>query len=146
MRPLKLVLFSIFLLSSAVFALTGVRAQGNDAGDTENASPEPPVTHVVKATLDDVTSATPRYEPFVFTTHADHVVRTNHDCRLCHHDLQDASPNPQPCSSCHNRPEIEPRLKNAMHQTCLGCHRLEKEKNPASPAPLACLACHTEHK
>jgi len=145
MRAMKLLLVCGLALSAALLVGAGVRVPGNDAGNPDGATPEPPVVHVVIANLDDIPSATPRYEPFIFTTHTDHVLRTAHDCRVCHHDQKDAAA-PQACSACHNRPEIEPRLKDAMHQTCLTCHRREAEKNPASPVPLACLNCHTERK
>lgn len=74
--------------------------------------------------------------------HAKHSKSHKIDCKTCHH-AKDKSPDMK-CSNCHKdkKDGNTPDLKSAMHETCIGCHKKEVKKNPASKAPKACNACH----
>ena len=55
-------------------------------------------------------------------------------CDDCHHEVQDDT---MSCSGedCHG-PDSDPKLSDAMHMNCKGCH----EDNGAGP--VQCSACH----
>ena len=63
-------------------------------------------------------------------------------CEDCHHDLLDGeSEEPQACVECHDPDEGDeevPKLADAFHQQCAGCH----EDYEAGPTEKECALCH----
>lgn len=60
-------------------------------------------------------------------------------CRDCHHNLEEGETEPPACSQCHE-PQSEdpsiPKLSDAFHQQCIGCHQ------QFGAGPQACNSCH----
>jgi hypothetical protein len=78
--------------------------------------------------------------------HSEHADRIG-DCTTCHHKVEgDAVP--QPCSACHMPKEEKdgaPKLKNAVHDSCQGCHQEKVDAGEkAGPVKGAkeCKKCH----
>jgi Zn finger protein HypA/HybF involved in hydrogenase expression len=63
-------------------------------------------------------------------------------CEDCHHEILDGESDvPMPCLECHDREEGDeemPKLADAFHQQCAGCH----EDYEAGPAKEECAKCH----
>ncbi len=95
--------------------------------------------------LDAITEATTRYMPLIFKEHELHIRLAGNDCRRCHHK-QKGENTCRKCSSCHGMHDASLNMKEAMHKTCVGCHRETLQKNPGVNAPIRCLDCHTERK
>ncbi len=78
--------------------------------------------------------------------HKEHADRIG-DCITCHHKLEgDALP--QACTVCHMEKEVKeeaPKLKDAVHNKCQGCHQ-EKADAGEKTGPLKgakeCKSCH----
>ena len=62
--------------------------------------------------------------------HAAHQTRVA-DCQTCHHKGVDAGT----CKSCHGVDPAAPKLKDAFHTMCKGCHQ---DKG----GPTGCKDCH----
>ncbi len=78
--------------------------------------------------------------------HAEHAERIG-NCTQCHHKFE-GEDLPKACSTCHDPKEIvneAPKLKNAMHDNCQGCHQ-EKidagEKAGPVKGAKECKKCH----
>jgi len=123
----------------AVFAATMVYAAANQA-------PE-------KSTIDDCVTKRAAVE-FPHKAHVDLKIA----CSTCHHtqeNLTAESTEAVPtCGSCHSTPE-KPETpictqmsatKNPFHISCMGCHKEEAKKNPATKAPTKCDDCHPKAK
>ncbi len=68
-------------------------------------------------------------------------------CEDCHHAVKGKEgAAPQSCAACHDAKEAKgaaPKLKDAVHKTCQGCH--EKAVAAGKKAPgKACNACHVK--
>jgi predicted CXXCH cytochrome family protein len=68
-------------------------------------------------------------------------------CTSCHHTLKEGA-TPQACSSCHD-PKMEkdgaPKLKDAVHNNCYGCHQEKADAGMKSgPLKKDCKACHVK--
>lgn len=84
--------------------------------------------------------------------HKAHVAVT--ECGTCHHTQKDLKADStvavQKCGSCHVTPEKAetPKCaemsmtKNPYHITCIGCHKQQATKDPATKAPTKCQNCH----
>ena len=63
-------------------------------------------------------------------------------CEDCHHELLDGeSDTPVACIECHDPTEGDeeiPKLSDAFHQQCAGCH----EDYEAGPVEEECAKCH----
>ena len=68
--------------------------------------------------------------------HHDHQARIG-DCQVCHHKDK-AGETPRACKSCHGDKAdgAKPKMKDAMHKRCKGCHKKEKH------GPTKCKGCH----
>ncbi len=66
-------------------------------------------------------------------------------CVDCHHTVKEGQ-TPQKCGACHDPKEAKgaaPRLVDAMHKNCKGCH--EKATAAGKKAPgKDCKACHVK--
>jgi hypothetical protein len=80
--------------------------------------------------------------------HAAHAGYDGVNCVDCHHTWDEGGEAaPQPCSECHE--EDAPKgadpmnYKDAMHDSCAGCHEKNKEAGkPSGPVEKACKECH----
>lgn len=61
-------------------------------------------------------------------------------CTSCHHGLKEGE-TPAKCGSCHGVDANAPKVQDAFHKTCQGCHKDENAKN-AKKAPVKCTECH----
>jgi predicted CXXCH cytochrome family protein len=63
-------------------------------------------------------------------------------CARCHHEAGDGEA-ARACRKCHRREEGKaPRMEEAAHKVCLGCHQERAIAEPATGAPLSCPDCH----
>jgi len=69
--------------------------------------------------------------------HHDHQARVHDDCSVCHHKW-DKHSDPKACKSCHGEKAdgAKPKMKDAYHKRCKGCHKKEKK------GPTKCKGCH----
>jgi hypothetical protein len=91
-------------------------------------SPEDPPETAVIGSLAKI------YQPVTFS-HGMHALVAD-DCASCHHHSEpDQTPS---CKECHgSRPNI-PKLKDAYHGQCMGCHK------EMGMGPTSCAECHTK--
>jgi hypothetical protein len=83
--------------------------------------------------------------------HYTHVLSSNEECGTCHHEYDEASEklvykqgNESSCGYCHGENTIDKvsSLKEASHQSCIGCHREKRSKN-IKGGPVDCVSCHS---
>lgn len=96
--------------------------------------------------LDAITSATPRYRPMVWKTHAAHAERVAGNCRRCHHDLRGSNVTPGRCANCHSAAVEDMTLAEAWHGLCRDCHINRQLANKPKQGPVKCLGCHQERE
>lgn len=81
-------------------------------------------------------------------THKEHAVRIG-DCVTCHHKTEGDTV-PQLCSSCHLANEAKdeaPKLKDAVHANCQGCHQEKADAGEAAgPLKKKCKECHIKEQ
>lgn len=82
---------------------------------------------------------------FKHTEHADRIG----DCVICHHKTEgDATP--KLCSECHMEKEEKdgaPKLKDAVHDNCQGCHQEKADAGEATgPLKKKCKECHIKEQ
>jgi hypothetical protein len=108
----------------------------------------------------------PHEEGIVVFTHQKHSVDHKIACGECHHDekgqprqLKEGDEVKQ-CFECHNKPgELKGKKAkglskselilyegNAMHDTCIDCHRKYNRENKTKAAPTTCNDCHPRKK
>jgi len=90
-------------------------------------------------------------------THTKHIEEYNYSCGSCHHDNNGNSlcdlkmtDEVQSCVKCHDKSKGDRKdimvLENAMHESCIGCHKSYNEENfgdaRRGPSPTRCSACH----
>ena len=101
-------------------------------------------------TIDITTTATPRYQPILFSSHDAHAAREG-KCSGCHHTSVSDVKAPPECASCHARsatfsPQNTIDLKAAFHKQIRTCHQAIHLENRTSYPPIKCLECHTERE
>jgi len=78
--------------------------------------------------------------------HQEHQSRVGEGCVSCHHAVE-GEDEPRGCSECHMSKPAEgdetPKLKDAVHNTCHGCHQeLADEGKATGPLKKKCKECH----
>lgn len=81
-------------------------------------------------------------------SHKDHAEKIG-DCVSCHHKTEgDAVP--KLCSECHPPDAAKddaPKLKDAVHKNCQGCHQEKADAGEATgPLKKKCKECHIKEK
>ena len=112
---LVIILFLVGLICYAAFPVT---------------TPEPPVRIMFQSTTGEV-----------LFDHKEHAAESGYAiaCMDCHHDIEDPDERPTPCEECHMKDSDEdsPKLGDAFHTLCRGCH------DDSGMGPVECFQCHT---
>jgi predicted CXXCH cytochrome family protein len=67
-------------------------------------------------------------------------------CAKCHHEVEGAE-NARACWVCHGREGGEaPRMEEAAHSLCTGCHEERRAAEPSLKIPCSCPDCHAHQE
>ncbi len=78
----------------------------------------------------------------VLFLHHDHQDATNNDCTVCHHTAKAGETALKSCCQGHGKVAGLSTNKDALHQSCKGCHK--ESKAAGKDAPTSCKGCHVK--
>ncbi len=78
---------------------------------------------------------------FPHKAHADRGVK----CADCHHGLKEGE-TPKACTTCHGKEAKDktPKMMDAAHKLCKGCHEKSVTAGKKAPDPKSCKSCHVK--